>query len=187
MNLPLMREGLGKFVDSLEVKDAGLDREMVLRNMEKLWSEVLLAGYGTDPERTLSFRQPAGSRDPVYITGLPFVSVCRDHFLPFSGVAAVGYIPDKEILGLSNVGKLVSVLSARFQSQESLTAEIADTIHQGIRPVVVGVYVRAQQYCMRARFPAQSQSEVVTTGFRGEDPEGTFQREFLELIRSCRG
>jgi GTP cyclohydrolase I len=186
MNLQMMREGLGKFIDSLELKFIEADREKILHNLEKLWSEVLLAGYREDPGQALSFRQQAGSRDPVYIVKLPFVSVCQDHFLPFSGLVSVGYVPDQEIIGLSNVGKLIQVLSSRLQTQENLTSGIAETLYQAILPVSVGVHVIAQQYCMRARFPAQSISEVITTSFRGEDPSETFKRDFLEMVRGCR-
>jgi GTP cyclohydrolase I len=177
-----MRQGLKEFVDSLGLDFTPEERDRILQNVTKLWSETLLSGYEEDPLRALSFKQTASSHDPVYITRLPFVSVCRDHFLPFSGLMAVGYVPEKEILGLSNVGKLIQVLSARLQTQEELTAQIADVLERGVHPRWLGIHVKAHQYCMRSRFPEQSISEVITTCFRGEDPGGSFKREFLELI-----
>ncbi|MBI5197949.1 MAG: GTP cyclohydrolase I [Nitrospirae bacterium] len=186
MDIKLMREGLGKFVDSLDLHFNETDRDRVIQNVSKLWSETLLSGYREDPLQTLSFRQPAVSRDPVYITRLPFVSVCRDHLLPFSGLVSVGYVPDKEIIGLSNMGKLVQVLSARLQTQEQLTVQIAENLQAAVHPQWVGVYMGAQQYCMKARFPAQSISEVITTCFRGEDPQESLKREFGEIVRGWR-
>lgn len=186
MNPTLLQEGLGKFLDALDLQFSTGEREKILQNVSKLWSDVLLSGYAEDPMLSLSFRQTATSHDPVYITRLPFVSICRDHLLPFSGLVSVGYVPEKEIIGLSNVGKLVQTLSARLQTQEQLTSEVADILHKVLQPRFLGVHVMAQQYCMKARFPAQSISEVITTGFRGDDPEGTYKKEFFEVVRSWR-
>ena len=183
MNNKLMREGLTKFIASLELgisKDSG---EKMIDNLEKLWSEVLLSGYTQDPWSALSTRQAAVSSDPIYINKIPFVSICQDHLLPFSGFVSIGYIPDKEFVGLSNIGKLVHILSARLQVQESLTSEIADVLYKTISPVAVGVYMVAQHYCMKARFPAQNVSEVVTTSFRGDCKTGDFKKDFLNIVK----
>lgn len=182
MNKKLMREGLTRFIDSLELgisKDAG---EKMIDNLEKLWSEVLLSGYTQDPWSALSTRQAAVSSDPVYISRIPFVSICQDHLLPFSGFVTIGYIPGKEFVGLSNIGKLVHILSARLHVQESLTSEIADVLYKTINPVAVGVCMVAQHYCMKARFPAQNISEVVTTSYRGDCKTGDFKGEFLKIV-----
>ena len=183
MNNKLMREGLTKFIASLELgisKDSG---EKMIDNLEKLWSEVLLSGYTQDPWSALSTRQAAVSSDPVYVTKIPFVSICQDHLLPFSGFVSIGYIPDKEFVGLSNIGKLVHILSARLHVQESLTSEIADVLYKTISPVAVGVCMVAQHYCMKARFPAQNISEVVTTSFRGDCKTGDFKSDFLSMVK----
>lgn len=183
MNKKLMREGLTRFVASLEPeisKDAG---EKVIDNLVKLWSEVLLSGYTQDPWSALSTRQAAVSSDPVYITRIPFVSICQDHLLPFSGFVSIGYVPGREFVGLSNIGKLVHILSARLHVQESLTSEIADVLYKTIGPVAVGVYMVAQHYCMKARFPAQNVSEVITTSFRGDCKSGDFKSEFLNIVK----
>lgn len=182
MNNKLMREGLHKFIDSMELDISGEYREKILDNLEKLWSEVLLSGYAQDAWSALSSRQPALSNDPVFIRNIPFVSICHDHFLPFSGFVSIGYIPDKEIVGLSNIGKLVHILSSRLHLQEGLTSEIADVIYKSINPVVVGVYVVAQHYCMKARFPAQNVTEVITTSFRGDYKGENFRNEFFKII-----
>ncbi len=182
MNNKLMREGLTKFIASLELdisKDAG---EKMIDNLEKLWSEVLLSGYTQDPWSALSTRQAAVSSDPVYINKIPFVSICQDHLLPFSGFVTIGYIPGKEFVGLSNIGKLVHILSARLHVQENLTSEIADVLYKTISPVAVAVCVVAQHYCMKARFPAQNISEVVTTSYRGDCNTGDFKKEFRNII-----
>src|SRR4030065_69121 len=147
MNNKLMREGLTKFIASLELdisKNAGEKR---IDSLEKLWSEVLLSGYTQDPWSALSTRQAAVSSDPVYINKIPFVSICQDHLLPFSGFVTIGYIPGKEFVGLSNIGKLVHILSARLHVQENLTSEIADVLYKTISPVAVAVCVVAQHNC----------------------------------------
>ncbi len=183
MNNKLMREGLTKFIESIELDISEESRGKILDNLERLWSDVLLSGYAQDPWSALSSRQPAASNDPVFISNIPFVSVCQDHFLPFSGFVSIGYRPDREIVGLSNIGKLVHMLSARLHLQESLTSEIADIIYKSISPVTVGVYMVAQHYCMKARFPAQNITEVITTSFRGDHRGGNFREEFLKIVK----
>lgn len=181
MNNRLMREGLNKFIESMELGINGGAREKILDNLEKLWSEVLLSGYTQDPYNALSTRQTALSNDPVFINNIPFVSICQDHLLPFSGFVSIGYLPDKEIAGLSNFGKLVHAFAARLNLQEGLTSEIADVLYKSINPVAVGVYVVAQHFCMKARFPAQNITEVITTSFRGDYKENNFREEFLKI------
>lgn len=181
MNNRLMREGLSKFIESMELDLCSESRERILDNLEKLWSEVLLSGYAQDPWNALSSHQQASSNDPVFINNIPFVSICQDHFLPFSGFVSIGYIPDREIVGLSNIGKLVHILSARLHLQEGLTSEIADIIYKSINPLAVGVYMVAQHYCMKARFPAQNVTDVITTSFRGDYRLANFRDEFLKI------
>ena len=179
-----MRDGLTRFIESMELGINRDSREKIIDNLEKLWSEVLLSGYVQDPWSALTTRQSAVSNDPVFINNIPFVSVCQDHLLPFSGFVSVGYVPGKEIVGLSNIGKLVHILSARLNLQEGLTSEIADVICKTISPVAVGVYMVAQHYCMKARFPAQNVSEIVTTSFRGDYKAGNFRDEFLKIANA---
>jgi len=181
MNKRLMREGLQKFIDSMELSLSDELKGRVIDNLEKLWSEVLLSGYNQDPYSALSSRQPALSNDPVFIKNIPFVSICQDHLLPFSGFVSIGYVPNKEIIGLSNIGRLVHILSARLHLQETLTSEIADVIYKSINPISVGVCITAQHYCMKARFPAQNITDVITRSFRGDDKAGAFRDEFLKL------
>jgi len=162
MNNKLMREGLTKFIESIELQISEESREKILDNLEKLWSDVLLSGYAQDPWSALG---------------------TQDHFLPFSGFVSIGYIPGNEIVGLSNIGKLVHILCARLHLQESLTSEIADVIYKSINPAAVGVYMVAQHYCMKARFPAQNVTEVITTSFRGDYKSGNFREEFLRIVK----
>ena len=183
MDRKRLREGLTRFLEGLEVKELGGDPDRLLQNLEQLWGEVLLAGYQEDPAGVLRFREPARGSDPVYITHLPYVSLCKDHLLPFAGTVSVGYLPGREVVGLSNVGRLVQVLSQRLQTQEGLTQQIAEIFFESLRPQIVGVYVTAEQFCMKMRYPAQLSSQVVTTCFRGTDPEGRFQQEFLRVVQ----
>ncbi len=184
MNNKLMREGLNKFIEAMELGINGDAREKILDNLGKLWSEVLLSGYTQEPWSALTTRQTAFSNDPVFINNIPFVSICQDHLLPFSGFVSIGYLPDKEIAGLSNFGKLVHILAARLNLQEGLTSEIADVLYKSINPVAVGVYVVAQHYCMKARFPAQNITEVITTSFRGDFKVDNFREEFLNIAKN---
>ncbi len=146
----------------------------------------LFAGNFADPAETLdaTFPKEAGYNDIVLIGDIRFYSHCEHHLVPFFGKAHVGYIPSKRIVGLSRVAKLVQALARRLQTQERLTAEIAQTMQDTLSAEGVAVVMEAEHLCMSMRGIRQPESQTLTAHFTGifkEDP--LKQSQFFSLVR----
>ena len=116
----------------------------------------------------------------VVARGIPFVSVCEHHLLPFTGLAAVGYLPADRLLGLSKLARVVDVFARRPQVQERMTTQIADWLHAELRPRGVGVVIAGEHTCMTLRGAVARGATTVTSTMRGamRDDERT-RAEFL--------
>jgi GTP cyclohydrolase I len=115
---------------------------------------------------------------------IDFYSTCEHHLLPFFGKAYIGYIPDDRILGLSKLPRLVEIFSRRLQNQERLTKQIADTLNEMLSPKGVGVVLRAEHLCMKARGVEKQNCEITTSSFTGLFKKNLNTRsEFLDLIK----
>ncbi len=138
--------------------------------------EVLLVGFEEEKHQEM-----------VILKDIPFYSMCEHHFLPFHGVAHIGYIPEKRIVGISKLARVVEILARRPQLQERLTGQIADVIMEGLQPKGVGVIIEAEHLCMTARGIKKPGSIVVTSANRGIFRSKLATRqEFLSLIRNTR-
>jgi GTP cyclohydrolase I len=110
--------------------------------------------------------------------------MCEHHFLPFHGVAHVGYIPHGRIVGISKLARVVEILARRPQLQERLTSQIADTIMTALNPRGVAVVVEAEHLCMTMRGIKKPGSQVVTSANRGIFRQRLSTRsEFLALLQ----
>ena len=118
------------------------------------------------------------------VKNVAFSSMCEHHMLPFHGTAAVAYLPDGRILGLSKLVRVIEWHARRLQVQERLTREIAGTITKALHPRGVGVVIRATHLCMVARGVKQAHAEAITSVVDGElRIEGPARQEFLTLLR----
>jgi len=118
-------------------------------------------------------------------THLRLFSICEHHLLPFFGQVAIGYIPDGKIFGLSKFQRIVDRFASKPQIQERLTQEIADFIEQSIKPLGVGVVVRAIHTCVFARGTQSASAEFTTNIMRGTFRENVQTRnEFLTCAYS---
>ena len=121
----------------------------------------------------------------VMVRDIPVRSLCEHHFLPFTGVAHVGYLPDDRILGLSKLARIVSHVAARPQRQERLTKQIADWLGEKLAPRGVGVVVEAEHSCMVLRGARASGSTTVTSTLLGcLRADARSRQEFFALSRS---
>ena len=121
--------------------------------------------------------------DMVVVSNIDFFSMCEHHMLPFFGKAHVGYLPNKKVVGISKIARLVDMFSRRLQVQERLTAQIAKTIEANIKPLGVGVVIEARHMCMMMRGVEKQNSRMTTSSMLGTFRSSAETRaEFLELI-----
>ena len=141
-------------------------------------------GYNQDIKEIINGALfPLEYDEMVIVRDIDFYSLCEHHLLPFFGKCHIGYIPNKQVVGLSKLPRIVEVLSRRLQVQERLTVEIAETLKTALKPLGVGVVVEAQHLCMMMRGIEKQNAIAVTShmlgGFRKQQQT---REEFLKLI-----
>ena len=142
-------------------------------------------GYREKPENVLKVFEDGGEGvdEMVIVRDIPVYSLCEHHLAPFFGKAYVGYVPDKKILGLSKISRLVEVYSRRLQVQERLTNQIADALAKHLQPLGVAVVLECRHLCMESRGVKHAGSSTVTSALRGSIKKNPDTRkEFLSLI-----
>jgi len=144
----------------------------------------LTSGYHQDPEKILNNAMfSVGYDQMVVVKDIELFSLCEHHMLPFLGRCHVAYLPDKKVVGLSKIPRLVNMFSRRLQIQERLTSQIAEAIQNSIQPLGVGVVIEARHLCMIMRGVEKQRSEAVTSAMLGAFRENLQTREeFLALI-----
>ena len=146
----------------------------------------LFAGYETDPRAYLerTFEEVGGYDELVVLSDIRVVSFCEHHMLPVIGRAHVGYLPNKRVVGISKLARVVNGFSRRLQIQEKLTADIAQAIQDILEPLGVGVVIEAEHSCMTLRGVNSPGSSLTTSALLGvirDDPRT--REEFLRLAR----
>jgi GTP cyclohydrolase IA len=144
----------------------------------------LTSGYQQDPEKLLNGAMFTVCYDQmVLVKDIEFYSLCEHHLLPFFGKCHVAYIPDKKVVGLSKIPRLVNMFARRLQIQERLTNQIANAIQAKIAPLGVGVVIEGRHLCMVMRGVEKESSQTVTSSMLGSFKENPKTREeFLSLI-----
>lgn len=148
--------------------------------------DEFFAGYRQDPEEFLrrTFEETEGYDEMVLVRNITLHSHCEHHMVPFIGRAHVAYLPDRRIVGLSKLARVVDLYSRRLQVQERLTVQIADAIDTVLKPRGVAVVIEAKHQCMSLRGVRKPCADTVTSRMLGafrEDP--STRREFLAMIR----
>ncbi|MDQ1685986.1 MAG: cyclohydrolase [Frankiaceae bacterium] len=134
-----------------------------------------------------TFPNDEGYDELVLARGIPFTSICEHHLLPFTGIAAVGYLPDHRIIGLSKLARVVELFARRPQVQERMTKQIAGWLDSHLRPRGVGVVLHAEHSCMTMRGVEARGSTTVTSTLLGilrTDPRT--RAEFVALTQHGR-
>ncbi len=147
------------------------DREGLLRTPQRVIASLTeqFRGYHEDPRKLLSrtFSEVDGYNELVLISDIELYSHCEHHMVPFVGKAHVAYIPDGKVVGLSKIARVVDVFAKRLQVQEKLTAQIADTIWDVLKPQGVAVILQCQHFCMCYRGVKKPGSWTTTSKLRG--------------------
>ena len=140
-----------------------------------------------DPEEVLqkTFEEVQGYDDAVIVRNIRVESHCEHHIVPIIGVAHVGYIPNNRVVGISKLARVIEIFGKRLQTQETMTAQIADTIQKVLEPKGVAVVVDASHQCMTTRGIHKTESSTITSRMLGafrDNPET--RSEFMSLINS---
>lgn len=126
-------------------------------------------GYTENPSELVSkfFEDIEGYDQPVVMRNINFISHCEHHMASMPGVAHVAYWPDKKVVGISKLARVVDVFAKRLQSQETMTKEIAESLHSGLSPKGVAVMIEAEHACMTTRGANKPEAHLVTQFFTG--------------------
>ena len=165
------------------------DREGLIETPKRVVKayEEFFEGYDMDPEEVLqkTFEEVQGYDDAVIVRNIRVESHCEHHIVPIIGVAHVGYIPNNRVVGISKLARVIEIFGKRLQTQETMTAQIADTIQKVLEPKGVAVVIDASHQCMTTRGIHKTESSTITSRMLGvfrDNPET--RSEFMNLINS---
>jgi GTP cyclohydrolase I len=186
------KEGRTRIGDHFEdiLRDLGEDpgREGLLRTPLRAEKAMrfLTSGYTRNIDELVNGALfEAENDDMVVVKNVEYYSLCEHHMLPFFGQMHVAYLPDKKIIGLSKVPRIIDVFARRLQVQERITQQVADTLMEILEPRGVAVVSEAQHFCMMMRGVEKQCSSTVTSAMLGEFRRNKATKdEFLALIRS---
>jgi len=147
--------------------------------------EEFFAGYLEDPVQILSrtFAEVDGYDEMVVMSDIRFESHCEHHMVPIIGKAHVAYLPDRRVVGISKLARLVDIYARRLQIQEKMTVQIADTLNDVLEPKGVAVVIEAAHQCMTTRGVHKPGATLITSRMLGAfRSNSTTRREFLAMI-----
>ena len=147
--------------------------------------EEFFAGYEHDPKLVLArtFEEVEGYDEIIVLTDIRFESHCEHHMVPIIGKVHIGYLPDKRVVGISKLARLVEVYARRLQIQEKMTAQIADSLQEVLKPRGVAVVIEAAHQCMTTRGVHKPGVSMVTSRMIGAfRSDARTRREFLSII-----
>jgi GTP cyclohydrolase I len=177
--IPLMREILGTLGEDPK-------REGLLNTPKRFARSMnfLTSGLRTTVKEVVGTGIfSAESAEMVIVRDIELYSLCEHHVLPFFGKAHVAYIPNKKIIGLSKIPRIVDVFARRLQVQERLTTQVAEALMEAIQPQGVAVVIEASHLCMMMRGVEKQNSTTITSAMRGVFiDDATTRKEFLTLL-----
>jgi GTP cyclohydrolase I len=164
------------------------EREGLRKTPERFEEAIrfLTSGYQQDVDEVLNGATFSVCYDEmVVVKDIEFFSLCEHHLLPFFGKAHIAYLPDKKVVGLSKIARLVNMFARRLQIQERMTSQIATAIEEKIAPQGVGVIIEARHLCMQMRGVEKQHGKAVTSAMLGAFRHNKQTRdEFLSLVRN---
>jgi GTP cyclohydrolase I len=171
----------------IEAVGEDVNREGLIKTPKRVAKsfEYLCSGYFKDPKEVLNDALfESTNNEMVVVRNIEFYSLCEHHILPFFGRAHVAYIPDKKVVGLSKIPRMVNVFARRLQIQEQLTEQIADAIMEVVQPKGVGVVIHARHMCMEMRGVETKHSYTSSSALRGIFMENKTREEFFNIINA---
>lgn len=151
--------------------------------------EEYYSGYRMDPNEVLSrtFDEVGGYDDLVMLRDIRVESHCEHHMTPFLGVAHVAYLPNGRVVGISKIARVVEIFAKRLQTQETMTAQIAEAIETALAPRGVAVLIEAEHQCMSMRGVRQPGVRTITTRFTGAlEADASYRDRFLQMVHGPR-
>lgn len=160
-----------------------LDRDGLRDTPERVlsaWREWT-SGYAQNPADIFkTFEEP--SNEMVLQTDIVFYSHCEHHLAPFFGTVTIGYLPNRKVVGLSKLSRLVNIFAKRLQVQERMTRQIADALQEHLQPIGAGVVVKARHLCIESRGVQKQGTQTITSALTGKFMNDPIVRaEFLAL------
>jgi len=183
----LAKYHFGEFMDAIGLPPESSEHlEDTPRRVTEAFRDDLFSGLKKNPERHLettfsdveSYRGDSGF---VIVRDIQVQSCCAHHWLPFTGVAHVGYIPRNEVVGLSKLARVTEEFARRPQVQERLTNQVATAVHDNLDPVATFVMIEADHQCMSCRGIRDPHSSTITSARRG-DKASKLEEKFYDLI-----
>lgn len=147
--------------------------------------EEFFAGYQEDPREILgkTFEEVEGYEDIVLLKDMRVESHCEHHMVPIIGKAHIAYIPDKKVVGISKIARLLDVFSKRLQTQETMTSQIANTIQEVLQPKGVAVLIDAKHQCMTTRGVHKINTTTITKTMLGHfKTDSNIENKFFTMI-----
>ncbi|MBP9674764.1 MAG: GTP cyclohydrolase I FolE [Bacteriovoracaceae bacterium] len=156
--------------------------DRVVRSWDRLFG-----GYSQDPESIFTFFEEDDvipEKQIILLQDIEFYSTCEHHFLPFVGKAHVAYIPDKKVVGISKLARLVEMFARRLQIQERIGNQVTQTLMQYLEPKGAACVIEAKHFCMTSRGVEKQNSVMVTSALKGAFLENQKTRdELFSLIK----
>lgn len=162
------------------------DREGLLNTPERVvrsWEE-LYSGYGKDPKDLFTTFEKGTYDQIVLLKNCEMYSTCEHHMLLFFGKANIAYIPDKRVIGISKLARLLDIYARRLQIQERIGEQVVDALMEYLQPKAAACIIEAEHMCMRARGCNKQESIMVTSSMRGAFfTNGAARAELMQLIK----
>ena len=153
-----------------------------LKETPKRYVKFLNEFLNPEPFNFTTFKGE-GYNEMVIVKDIPFYSLCEHHIAPFFGSAAIAYIPNDTICGISKLPRALEMFARRLQNQERITMQVADYIMDQLNPKGVGVVISARHLCMEMRGVKKAGAQTTTSAVRGNFVEAEVRAEFLSLIK----
>jgi len=164
------------------------DREGLLdtpKRVAKAYTEFF-AGYEEDPVEVLNrtFEEVEGYDDMVVLRDIRIESHCEHHMVPIIGKAHIAYMPRGRVVGISKLARVMDIFAKRLQTQETMTAQIADAIEEALDPLGIAIVIDAGHQCMTTRGVKKPEVNTITRQFRGCFNEDRYERAFWDIVRT---